>query len=88
MAATRMVRLIDYPPHRAYSAGTIAHLAMTAVGNQLERWLSPAEDPTIVKRNNKHNIPYWEVYNPATKRTTYCASEAEANRWREQMLWR
>ena len=88
MAATRTVRLIDYPPHRAYSAGTIAHLAMTAVGNQLKRWLSPAATPMIIKRNNKYNVPYWEVYNPVTKRTVYCASEAEVDLWLEQMFCR
>ena len=88
MAATRTVRLIDYPPHRAYSAGTIARLVMTAVGNQLERWLSPTDEPTIVKRNNRYDIPYWEVYNPATKRTVYCASEAEVNLWLDHMTCR
>ncbi|MEM9216013.1 MAG: hypothetical protein AAGD25_16910 [Cyanobacteria bacterium P01_F01_bin.150] len=88
MAATRTVRLIDSPPHRAYSARTIAHLVMIAVGNQLERWFNPAEEPTIVKRNNKYNIPYWEVHNPVTKRTVYCASEVEVNLWLEHMLCR
>ena len=88
MAATRTIRLIDYPPHRAYSVGTIANLMMTAVGHQLERWLSPAEEPTIIKRNNKYDIPYWEVYNPETKRTVYCASEAEVNLWLDHTISR
>ena len=81
MAATRTVRLIDYPPHRPYSLGHIARSLFTAVGDRLAHWVSPVEEPTIIKRNNQHNIPYWEVYNPTTKRTVYCASEAEVNLW-------
>ena len=81
MAATRTIRLIDYPPHRPYSLGTIAQLMVRAVSNRLNSWLTPTHEPTIVKRNNRHNVPYWEVYNPQTKRTVYCMSEAEVKLW-------
>lgn len=86
MSSTRTARLIDYPPHRPYSLGTIACKAAKGVGSQLEQWLNPSYDPTIVRRSNQYNIPYWEVYNPATKRTVYCASEAEVDQWLEQIL--
>ena len=81
MSATRTIRLIDYPPHRPHSLGHIAQSVVKTVGNRLEQWLNPIQEPTIVKRNNRHNIPYWEVYDPQTKRTVYCASEAEVGLW-------
>lgn len=88
MAATRTVRLIDNPPHRPYSLGAIAHLMVAVVGDRLEQWLAPTYEPTIVKRNNRYNIPYWEVYDPQTKRTMYCMSEAEVGLWLDRLLCR
>lgn len=81
MAATRTLRLIDYPPHRPYSLGYIAQSVLKTVGNRLGQWLNPSYEPTIVKRKNRYSIPYWEVYDPQTNRTVYCASEAEVGQW-------
>lgn len=81
MAATPTLRLIDYPPHRPHSLGHLTRSLLKGIGDRFEQWLAPTFEPTVVQRNNQHDIPYWEIYNPETKRTIYCASEAEVALW-------
>lgn len=85
MAANQTIRHIDYPPHRPHSLGHLVQSVVKTVGNRLEQWFNPIHEPTIVKRNNQHNIPYWEVYDPRTKQTIYCASEAELGLWLDRL---
>ena len=75
------IRLIDHPPHRPPDLGKQLRSAWTKLGVMTGQWLSSSTEPVITKGCDRHGNPYWELYDPTTKQTVYCMTEAEVFLW-------